>query len=156
MRVKLIVVGKTAFQYLKEGEDISEKRLQHYCNYERIDIPDLKNLKNYSKEEIKRKESEIILPKLSNNDFVVLLDEHGNQSTSLEFASWIEKRMFQPQTIVFIIGGAFGFDKNLYERMNYKISLSKMTFSHQMVRMIFLEQLYRGFSILKGEPYHHP
>ena len=84
------------------------------------------------------------------------MDEHGNQSTSLEFASWIEKRMFQPQTIVFIIGGAFGFDKILYERMNYKISLSKMTYSHQMVRMIFLEQLYRGFSILKGEPYHHP
>jgi 23S rRNA (pseudouridine1915-N3)-methyltransferase len=156
MRVKLIVVGKTAFQYLKEGEDIYEKRLQHYCNYERIDIPDLKNLKNYSKEEIKRKESEIILSKLSNNDFVVLLDENGNQSTSLEFASWIEKRMFQPQTIIFIIGGAYGLDKNLYERMNYKISLSKMTFSHQMVRMIFLEQLYRGFSILKGEPYHHP
>lgn len=155
MKVKLILVGKTAFKFLKEGEEVYEKRLKHYCNFERIEIPDLKNLKNFSKEEIKRKESELVRSKISHNDFVVLLDEQGALSTSIEFASWIEKRMLQPQTVVFIIGGAFGFDNNLYERMNYKISLSKMTFSHQMVRMIFLEQLYRAFSILKGEPYHH-
>ena len=155
MKIKLIVVGKTAFDYLKEGESIYEKRLNHYCNYERIEISDIKNPKNLTKEEIKRKEAENILSKLTAQDFVVLLDENGSHSTSEEFAVWLEKKMFQPQSIVFIVGGAFGFDNRLYERMNFRFSLSKMTFSHQMVRLIFLEQLYRGFSILKGEPYHH-
>jgi 23S rRNA (pseudouridine1915-N3)-methyltransferase len=155
MKIKLIVVGKTAFDYLKEGELIYEKRLIHYCNYERIEINDLKNAKNLSKEEIKRKEAENILSKIATNDFLVLLDEKGLQSSSEEFAVWLEKKSLQPQTVVFVVGGAYGFDNRLYERMNFKFSLSKMTFSHQMVRLIFLEQLYRGFSILKGEPYHH-
>ena len=155
MKIKLIVVGKTSFEYLKEGELLYEKRLSHYCNYERIEISDVKNPKNLSKEEIKRKEAENILPKLSNNDFVILLDENGSHAKSEEFAVWLEKRSLQPQNLVFIVGGAYGFDNRLYERMNFKFSLSKMTFSHQMVRLIFLEQLYRGYSILKGEPYHH-
>ena len=155
MKIKLIVIGKTAFDYLKEGESIYEKRLAHYCNYERLELSDIKNAKNLSKEEIKRKEAENVLSKISTNDFLVLLDDKGIQSSSEEFAVWIEKKSLQPQTIVFLIGGAYGFDNRLYERMNFRFSLSKMTFSHQMVRLIFLEQLYRGFSILKGEPYHH-
>ncbi len=155
MKIKLIVVGKTAFAYLKEGELIYEKRLNHYCNYERIEISDIKNAKNLSKEEIKRKEAENVLSRITANDFVVLLDDKGLQYSSEEFAIWLEKKSLQPQTVVFIVGGAYGFDDRLYDRMNFRFSLSKMTFSHQMVRLIFLEQLYRGFSIIKGEPYHH-
>jgi 23S rRNA (pseudouridine1915-N3)-methyltransferase len=123
MKIKLIVVGKTAFDYLKEGELIYEKRLIHYCNYERIEINDLKNAKNLSKEEIKRKEAENILSKIATNDFLVLLDDKGLQSSSEEFAVWLEKKSLQPQTVVFVVGGAYGFDNRLYERMNFKFSL---------------------------------
>lgn len=155
MKVRLIVTGKTSFDYLKVGELIYENRLSHYCNFERVEIGDLKNAKNFSREEIKRKEADVIFTKISSNDFLVLLDENGNQNSSEEFAFWLEKRLQMPQHIVFVIGGAYGFDDRLYKRMNYKFALSKMTFSHQMVRIIFLEQLYRGFTILKKEPYHH-
>ena len=155
MKVKLLVVGKTAFDYLKIGEEIYQDRLKHYCSFERIEVQDVKNPKNFSKEEIKRKEAISILSKLSPNDFLVLLDENGKEFSSVELANWIEKRNLLPQNIVFVIGGAYGFDSSLYERMNMKLALSKMTFSHQMVRVIFLEQLYRAFTITKGEPYHH-
>jgi 23S rRNA (pseudouridine1915-N3)-methyltransferase len=155
MKVKLLVVGKTAFDYLKVGEEIYQDRLKHYCSFERIEVQDVKNPKNFSKEEIKRKEAISILSKLSSNDFLVLLDENGKEFSSIELANWIEKRNLLPQNIVFVIGGAYGFDSSLYERMNMKLALSKMTFSHQMVRVIFLEQLYRAFTITKGEPYHH-
>jgi 23S rRNA (pseudouridine1915-N3)-methyltransferase len=155
MKVKFLVVGKTAFDYLKVGEEIYQDRLKHYCNFERIEVQDVKNPKNFSKEEIKRKEAISILSKLSPNDFLVLLDENGKEFSSVELANWIEKRNLLPQNIVFVIGGAYGFDDSLYERMNMKLALSKMTFSHQMVRVIFLEQLYRAFTITKGEPYHH-
>jgi 23S rRNA (pseudouridine1915-N3)-methyltransferase len=155
MKVKLLVVGKTAFDYLKVGEEIYQDRLKHYCSFERIEVQDVKNPKNLSKDEIKRKEASSILTKLAANDFLVLLDENGNQFSSLELAKWIEKRNLLPQNIVFLIGGAYGFDQSIYERMNMKLALSRMTFSHQMVRLIFLEQLYRAFTIVKGEPYHH-
>jgi 23S rRNA (pseudouridine1915-N3)-methyltransferase len=155
MKVKLLVVGKTAFDYLKVGEEIYQDRLKHYCSFERIEVQDVKNPKNFSKEEIKRKEAISILSKLSPNDFLVLLDENGKEFSSVELANWIEKRNLLPQNIVCVIGGAYGFDSSLYERMNMKLALSKMTFSHQMVRVIFLEQLYRAFTITKGEPYHH-
>ena len=155
MKVKFLVVGKTAFDYLKVGEEIYKDRLKHYCSFERIEVQDVKNPKNLSKDEIKRKEASSILTKLAANDFLVLLDENGNQFSSLEFAKWIEKRNLSPQNIVFLIGGAYGFDKSIHERMNLKLALSRMTFSHQMVRLIFLEQLYRAFTIIKGEPYHH-
>ena len=155
MKIKLLVVGKTALDYLKVGEDIYQDRLKHYCSFERIEVQDIKNPKNFSKEEIKRKEAISILSKLSPNDFLVLLDENGKEFSSVELAHWIEKRNLLAQNIVFIIGGAYGFDVSLYERMNMKLALSKMTFSHQMVRVIFLEQLYRAFTIIKGEPYHH-
>jgi 23S rRNA (pseudouridine1915-N3)-methyltransferase len=155
MKVKLLVVGKTAFDYLKVGEEIYQDRLKHYCIFERIEVQDVKNPKNFSKEEIKRKEAISILSKLSPNDFLILMDENGKEFSSFELANWIEKRNLLPQNIVFLIGGAYGFDSSLYERMNMKLALSKMTFSHQMVRVIFLEQLYRSFTITKGEPYHH-
>ena len=155
MKVKFLVVGKTAFDYLKVGEEIYQDRLKHYCSFERIEVQDVKNPKNFSKEEIKRKEAISILSKLSPNDFLVLLDENGKEFSSVELANWIEKRNLLPQNIIFVIGGAYGFDCSLYERMNMKLALSKMTFSHQMVRVIFLEQLYRAFTITKGEPYHH-
>lgn len=155
MKIKLLVVGKTAFDYIKVGEDIYQDRLKHYCSFERIEVQDIKNSKNFPKEEIKRKEAISILSKVSPNDFLVLLDENGKEFSSVEFAKWIEKRNLLPQNIVFLIGGAYGFDLSIYERMNMKLALSKMTFSHQMVRIIFLEQLYRAFTIIKGEPYHH-
>ena len=118
MKIKLLVVGKTAFDYLKVGEDIYQDRLKHYCSFERIEVQDIKNPKNFSKEEIKRKEAISILSKLSPNDFLVLLDENGKEFSSVELAHWIEKRNLLPQNIVFIIGGAYGFDGSLYERMN--------------------------------------
>jgi 23S rRNA (pseudouridine1915-N3)-methyltransferase len=155
MKVKFLVVGKTAFDYLKVGEEIYQDRLKHYCSFERIEVQDVKNSKNFSKEEIKRKEAISILSKLSPNDFLILMDENGKEFSSVELANWIEKRNLLPQNIIFVIGGAYGFDSSLYERMNMKLALSKMTFSHQMVRVIFLEQLYRAFTITKGEPYHH-
>ncbi|MFY7945053.1 MAG: 23S rRNA (pseudouridine(1915)-N(3))-methyltransferase RlmH [Crocinitomicaceae bacterium] len=155
MKVKFLVVGKTAFDYLKVGEGIYSERLKHYCNLERVEISDVKNPKNLSQEEIKRKEADSILAKLLPTDFVVLLDENGTEMSSVDLANWIEKRMILPQNLVFIIGGAYGFNSELYNRMNFKMSLSQMTFSHQMVRVIFLEQLYRAFSIIRGEPYHH-
>jgi 23S rRNA (pseudouridine1915-N3)-methyltransferase len=126
-----------------------------HCSFERIEVQDVKNPKNFSKEEIKRKEAISILSKLSPNDFLILMDENGKEFSSVEFANWIEKRNLLPQNIIFVIGGAYGFDSSLYERMNMKLALSRMTFSHQMVRLIFLEQLYRAFTITKGEPYHH-
>jgi 23S rRNA (pseudouridine1915-N3)-methyltransferase len=155
MKVKFLVVGKTTFDYLKVGEDIYQERLKHYCSFERIEVQDVKNPKNLPKEEIKRKEAISILAKLSANDFLVLLDEKGKEFGSEEFGNWIEKRQLLPQNVVFLIGGAYGFDASLYDRMNLRLALSRMTFSHQMVRVIFLEQLYRAFTITKGEPYHH-
>ena len=156
MKVKLIVVGKTSFDYLKEGESVYENRLIHYTNYERILIPDVKSPKNFSNEELKKKEGEAILAKITNQEYVVLLDEKGKYFNSVSFANWINQKINENVSILtFIIGGAYGFSRKLYERANQKISLSDMTFSHQLVRVIFLEQLYRAHTIIKGEPYHH-
>ena len=156
MKVKLIVVGKTSFDYLKAGETVYENRLIHYTNYERILIPDVKSPKNFSNEELKKKEGEAILAKITNQEYVVLLDEKGKYFNSVSFANWINQKINENVSILtFIIGGAYGFSRKLYERANQKISLSDMTFSHQLVRVIFLEQLYRAHTIIKGEPYHH-
>jgi 23S rRNA (pseudouridine1915-N3)-methyltransferase len=135
---------------------IYENRLQHYCKFQRIEIPDLKNSKNLSFDQQKQKEAELILAKISNTDFVVLLDENGKEFSSVQFSNELNKWMNQSiSKVVFVIGGPYGFDEQIYKRANLKISLSKLTFSHQMVRLFFTEQLYRAFSILKGEPYHH-
>ncbi len=156
MKIKLIVVGKSAFDFVKEGELVYEKRLIHYLPFEKLVLPDIKNPKNLSLEELKKKEGELILSKLTNQEFLVLLDENGSQFSSTNFASWLEQKINEgTRSMVFVIGGAFGFSKEVYERANQLISLSKMTFSHQLVRVIFLEQLYRAQTILKSEPYHH-
>jgi 23S rRNA (pseudouridine1915-N3)-methyltransferase len=156
MKIKLIVVGKSAFDFVKEGEEVYEKRLLHYLPFEKLVVSDVKNPRNLSHEELKKKEGEMILSKITNQDFLVLLDENGSQFTSTKFASWLERKVNEGnRSMVFVIGGAFGFSKDVYDRSNYLISLSKMTFSHQLVRVIFLEQLYRAQTILKGEPYHH-
>lgn len=156
MKIKLIVVGKSAFDYVKDGELIYEKRLIHYLPFEKLVLPDIKNPKNLSLEELKKKEGELILAKVTNQDFLVLMDENGTHFSSSKFANWLEQKVNEgTRSIVFVIGGAFGFSKEVYERTNQLISLSKMTFSHQLVRVIFLEQLYRAQTILKGEPYHH-
>jgi 23S rRNA (pseudouridine1915-N3)-methyltransferase len=156
MKIKLLVVGATPKNFLKEGEDLYIKRLNNYVPFEKIEIPDLKNAKSLSKEQIKAEEGKLLLQKLSNTDFVVLLDERGKEYRSVEFADWLQNVFNQgPKQIVFIVGGPYGFSDEVYQRAQQKLALSKMTFSHQMIRVFFVEQLYRGFSILKNEPYHH-
>lgn len=156
MKIRFLVVGKTAFEDLKVGEQRYQQRLVHYCSYERLDLPDVKNPKALTQAQIKEKEGALILSKLQATDLLVLLDENGKQFSSVAFSQWLaQKQMQHNGAFVFVIGGAYGFSEAVYERAQFKLSLSQMTFSHQMVRMIFLEQLYRAFSILKGEPYHH-
>lgn len=156
MKIALISISKTTEKYLQEGIAIYENRLQHYCKFLRVEIPDLKNSKNLSFEQQKQKEAELLLSKISNTDFVVLLDENGKEFSSIQFSKEISKWQNQSvSSVVFLIGGPYGFDQSVYDRANLKISLSKLTFSHQMVRLFFVEQLYRAYTILKGEPYHH-
>lgn len=156
MNVKLITIGKTSVSFLIEGEAEYQKRLKHYMRFERIDLNDLKASQKTSQKEIRKKEGDLLLSKLTPNDIVVLLDEKGTQMNSIQLAKWFEKKTISgARYVVFVIGGAFGFDNAVYDRANEKISLSNLTFSHQMVRLFFLEQLYRISSILKGEKYHH-
>ena len=156
MKIKLIVIGKTKLKYLLEGEKDYENRLKHYTNFEEIIIPDVKQSGKLSENELKKKESQLILGKLENSDHVILLDDKGKSYSSVEFANFLQQKMNSSlKSLVFVVGGAFGFSDEVYLRANSKLSLSKMTFSHQMIRLIFKEQLYRGFSILRGEKYHH-
>lgn len=155
MKIELWVIGKTAFKYLDEGISIYEKRLKHYTSFDLVVIPDIKN-PPLSIEALKTKEGELILNKLTKDDFFILLDENGKQNTSIDFSKFIEQQqMNATKRIVFQIGGAYGFSDAVYARANQKLSLSKMTFSHQMIRLFFVEQLYRAFTILKGEKYHN-
>jgi len=156
MKIRLLCVGKTNFTFLKEGEQEYMNRLIHYCNFERLDIADVKTGASLSQNELKNKEGQLILSKVNSSDFLILLDEKGKSLSSMDFSSFIEKKgMHGKTTIIFVIGGAFGFSPEVYDRANELVSLSKMTFSHQLIRLIFLEQLYRSFTILKGEKYHH-
>lgn len=156
MKICLIVIGKTDEEYLQKGLAIFLKRIPHYTVFEMKVIADIKNSKNLSEEQQKEKEGELILQQIISSDELILLDEQGLDASSIEFARFLEKRMLSGiKRLVFAIGGPYGFAENVYSRANGKISLSKMTFSHQMVRLIFIEQLYRAFTILKGEPYHH-
>ncbi len=156
MKVTILVIGKTIKPYLIEGEKDYSNRLKHYLKLEEIIIPELKQANNYSVEEIKQKEGALILAKLKPGDTLILLDEKGQYFTSESFAEWIAKhQMKATKNIVMAIGGAYGFSEEVYAKANDKIALSKMTFSHQMVRLILKEQLYRAMTILKGEPYHH-
>ena len=155
MRITLIQLGKTRFAYLQEGISDYHKRIRHYINFEEITISDLKNSKNLSATEIKKREGEQMLNLIDKTTFLVLLDENGKQNSSVEFASYIMKSINSGRDIVLFIGGAYGFSDEVYSRANDKLALSNMTFSHQLVRLIFAEQLYRAMTIIKGEPYHH-
>ena len=156
MKVKLIVIGKTKSKFLLDGENEYVKRLNHYCKFSELIIPDVKNTGKLSKKELKEKEGNLFLISIKNNDYVILLDDKGLALSSTGFAEFLNKKMVSSTSeLLFIVGGAFGFSESVYKRTKTKLSLSKMTFSHQMVRMIFKEQLYRAFTILKGEQYHH-
>ncbi len=154
--MKLITMGKTSASYLREGEFEYQSRLKHYMKFERIDLNDLKVSQKASSNEVKKKEAILILKQIKPKDQVVLLDENGHDFSSIEFSKWFEKKSLSGiKSLVFIIGGAFGFDNSIYERANEQVSLSSLTFSHQTVRLFFLEQLYRSGTILKREKYHH-
>jgi 23S rRNA (pseudouridine1915-N3)-methyltransferase len=156
MKIEFSTIGKTNEAYLIEGCAIFEKRLKHYNPFEVVCVPDVKNGGKLSVDLLKEKEGEAILSRLQADDFLILLDEKGKLYTSEEFAGQLEKWLQSGgRKMVFQVGGAFGFSETVYERANMKIALSPMTFSHQMVRLFFLEQLYRGFSILRNEKYHN-
>lgn len=156
MRITLLCVGKTDDSQLAAIVERFQNRLKHYIPFTVVTVPDVKNTKHLSADQQKAKEREAIMKHLSPGDHVVLLDERGKEYRSVEFADYLNKLMVgSVQHVVFVVGGPYGFDDVLYQRANSRISLSKMTLSHQMVRLFFVEQLYRAFSILKGEPYHH-
>ncbi len=156
MKITLIAVGKTEDKYLIEGIDKYLNRLKHYISFNLVIIPDIKNVKNMSQEQQKSKEAQLILKNVSASDMLILLDEGGKNYTSVGFSEQLNKYMIGSiQHVVFVIGGPYGFDPTVYNRSNSKLSLSNMTFSHQMVRLFFVEQLYRAFTIQRGEPYHH-
>ena len=156
MKITLLTVGKTDRDWVKQGLDIYVSRLKHYIPFSIVEIPELKNVSALSKEQIKSREGELILKNIRPTDDVILMDEHGREYTSVELAKVIQEKIsYTGKDMVFVIGGAYGFSQEVYSRANSKISLSKMTFSHQMVRAIFAEQLYRAFTIMRGEPYHH-
>lgn len=156
LKAELWITGKTSFSYIDEGIDIYEKRLKHYLKFQIQLFPDIRNAKNMSPELLKTKECEQQLHKLEKDDFLILLDERGKNLTSVEFAGFMEKMLVQTQKrLVFVIGGAHGFSQAMYDRAQMQLSLSKMTFSHQMIRLFFVEQLYRAMTIVKGESYHN-
>ena len=156
MKVALWFIGKTSFSYLEEGMAIYQKRLKRYLPFQTELIPDVRNAKNLSAAALKAKEGQLVLSKLKEEAFLVLLDENGKALSSEGFAKFIDQQMqLSRRHLVFLIGGAYGFDEKIYQRANAQLSLSKMTFSHQMVRLFFIEQLYRGMTILRNEPYHH-
>lgn len=156
MKIVLLTVGKTDKDWVKQGLDIYVSRLKHYIQFSINEIPELKNVSALTREQIKTREGELIMKSIRPTDDIILLDEKGKEYSSTEFASLLEKKLaYGGKDIVFIIGGAYGFSEAVYQRANSRISLSRMTFSHQMVRAIFAEQIYRAFTIMKGEPYHH-
>ena len=156
MKITLLTVGKTDIDWVRKGLDIYLSRLKHYIPFNLVEIPELKNVSALSKDQIKVKEGELILKNVRPTDDLILLDEHGKEYTSIQLAKILQDKIsYECKDMVFVIGGAYGFSDAVYARANSKISLSKMTFSHQMVRTIFAEQLYRAFTIMKGEPYHH-
>ena len=156
MKIMLLTVGKTDVKWVREALDLYASRIVHYIPFAVEEISELKNVASLSKEQIKEKEGALILKRIKPQDYVVLLDERGREYRSVEFAQRLSEKIVRAgKDIVFVIGGAYGFSEEVYSRADSKISLSKMTFSHQGVRAIFAEQLYRAFTILRGEPYHH-
>ena len=156
MQIRLLAIGKTDNKQLQQLISEYESRLKHYIKFSLEIIPDIKNVKHLSEEQQKQKEGELILKQLKPTDVLVLLDENGKQYDSVGFSQYLQKYMNSGiKQLVFVIGGPYGFSQDFYNKAQGKLSLSKLTFSHQMVRLFFAEQLYRGFTILKNEPYHH-
>ena len=155
MKTLLILVGKTTDRHFQAGISDYVERIGHYMPFELVTIPELKNTKSLSEEQQKAAEGELILKQIQASDTVVLLDEHGRELRSIEFARWLEQKRNTARRLIFVIGGPYGFSHAVYARANEQLSLSKMTFSHQMIRLVFTEQIYRACTIIKGEPYHH-
>ena len=155
MKITLLVVGKTTDSHIEALIQEYQKRLTHYLPFTLQVIPELKNTKALTSEQQKQAEGELILRTITPATDLILLDEHGKEYRSIEFADYIQKRMSSGRDVVFVVGGPYGFSEAVYQRANGKISLSKMTFSHQMVRLFFVEQIYRAMTILRGESYHH-
>ena len=156
MHITLLTVGKTDIRWVRDGLETYSSRLEHYAPFSVQEIPELKGVSALSRDQIRQREGELLLKAVRSGDELILLDEHGREFRSLEFADWLGERLSRSgRDLVFAIGGAYGFSDEVYARADGKISLSKMTFSHQLVRTIFAEQLYRAFTILRGEPYHH-
>ncbi|WP_440881724.1 23S rRNA (pseudouridine(1915)-N(3))-methyltransferase RlmH [Tenacibaculum sp. C7A-26P2] len=156
MKIKLLVIGKTDSKQLLQLINEYQKRLKRYIKFDIEIIPDLKNIKNINEEQQKEREGELIINRLQSTDQLILLDDKGQQYTSIEFSQYLQKKMNSSvKQLVFTIGGPYGFSEKVYQKANGKLSLSKMTFSHQMIRLFIIEQIYRGYTILKNEPYHH-
>ncbi|MBS9774639.1 MAG: 23S rRNA (pseudouridine(1915)-N(3))-methyltransferase RlmH [Tenacibaculum sp.] len=156
MKIKLLSIGKTDSKELQKLIEVYKNRLKHYIKFEFEIISDIKNAKNLSEQQQKEKEGELILSKLQDTDELILLDDKGKLFTSIDFSQYLQKKMNSGiKQLVFVIGGPYGFSENVYNKAKGKISLSKMTFSHQMIRLFIIEQIYRGFTILRNEPYHH-
>lgn len=155
MKTSLILIGKTNNKHFQAGIDDYISRISHYMPFSLVTIPDIKNTKSLTEAQQKEKEGELILKQLSPSDTLVLLDEHGKELRSIELATWLEKKQVSTNRLVLCIGGPYGFSQAVYDRADEMLSLSKMTFSHQMVRLILTEQIYRACTIIKGEPYHH-
>lgn len=156
MKLKLLVIGKTNKPYFAEAEYEYVKRLAKYISFEKIELPDIKRASNLTENQLKTEEGKLILSKIEKSSLIVLLDEQGHSYSSVSFAKWLQSEMNRGhKQITFVIGGAYGFSEEVYAAAKNRISLSAMTFNHQMVRMIFIEQIYRAFTILNNEPYHH-
>ena len=155
MKAELIMVGKTTDKHIAAGINEYVERILHYLPFSITVIPELKNTRSLSEEQQKGREGELILQRVQTGDLLVLLDEHGKEFRSIEFADWLQRKQSTVRRLIFVIGGPYGFSNAVYERANEKVSLSRMTFSHQLVRLLFVEQLYRACTIIKGEPYHH-
>lgn len=156
MQVTLLCIGKTGKKFLEEGEQEYLKRLRHYISFQMQIIPDIKQAKSLSQNQVKQREGELILEKVSAADTLILLDEKGKEYSSLDFSGYLQDQFNRGgKHIYFVIGGPYGFSDDVYQRANGKISLSRMTFSHQMIRLFFIEQVYRAMTILRNEPYHH-
>ena len=155
MKTTLILVGKTVNKHFIAGINDYVERIGHYMPFDIVTIPELKNTKKLTEQQQKTAEGELILKQLQPSDTVVLLDEHGKEMRSIEFAAWTEKKQLTARRLVYVIGGPYGFAEEVYKRANEMMSLSRVTFSRQMVRLVFVEQVYRACTIIKGEPYHH-
>ena len=155
MRITLVESGKTRDPFIREGVELFRQRLVRYVPFKIDTLPDLKNTRSMTMKEVQEKEGEMIIKRIKTGDYVILLDERGAEHNSISFAEYLNSLERKVNHLLFVIGGPYGFSQQVYERSDTMLSLSKMTFSHQLVRVLFLEQLYRAFTILKGEPYHH-